>query len=257
MRRLAGHRPRRGQRRLAPAGQGHPGRGRRTGSHRPSAPGPRPRAHFPGPRPRNRGSPPPTPAPRRRAAPAPGGLSAPRAAAVCRRTGSRRRSGSRGARRCGWRIGSTLLQRGACQTDAALQCPIPHHHVRPEDIQQLLFAHDPVAVPDEVQEQIQDEWLQGHLAAVRAQLTLLLVDFDGGESVDHRIGRSGAARNKSGFGKVARSDGQATPPYNITQAMPDRVRWAGLRGPLERGWEAGPHPGLRPPLSIKSGWRGA
>ena len=82
--------------------------------------------------------------------------------------------------------GAARLQRGPRQAHRPLQGAVRHDRVGPERVQQLLLADDPVAVPDQVEQQVEHLRLQRQLAALEPELAPRRVELVAAESVHHR-----------------------------------------------------------------------
>ena len=66
-----------------------------------------------------------------------------------------------------------------------MQGAVDNDSARPESFQELVFADHPVAMADQIGEEIEDSWLQRDLSIAEAQLAPLLVDLEVCEFVCH------------------------------------------------------------------------
>ena len=71
---------------------------------------------------------------------------------------------------------AAFAQRAAQRADGPLQGVLGHRHARPEGIEQFVLGDDPLAAADQIGEQIEDAWLQRHLAFGQPQDAARLVE---------------------------------------------------------------------------------
>src|SRR6185369_10758848 len=83
---------------------------------------------------------------------------------------------------------SVVADRAPGSLDAAGQCGLADEPVTPDLVQQLFLGHHPVAVAEQVDEDVEDLWLDRHALAIATQLEPLDIELAAIEGEAH--GRS-------------------------------------------------------------------